>query len=637
MGEQNIARGSDAQLREFTRALLDDVEALGQLLETDLIERNVRRIGAEQELFLVDSSWGPSPRGPEVLGGLEDPRFTAELGRFNLEANLLPMEFGGDCLRRMENELLELVGLAQDVASRHAARVLLVGILPTLNRSHLGLDWMTPKPRYYELNRTLKRLRGGEFRADIEGRDALKLTHNNIMLEAFNTSFQLHFQVGPGEFAELYNLAQVVTAPVLAGAVNSPLLLNQRLWHETRIALFQQSVDVRSKAHEARGQPMRVNFGDRWVDDSVLEVFREDIARFRVVIATELGESSTSKLARGVPPDLKALCLHNGTVYRWNRPCYGVKDGIAHLRIENRVLPAGPTVIDEVANAAFYFGLLSGLSRVYSDVRDKISFAKARENFTAAARTGLQARFHWLDGSMASADDLIVQELIPVAREGLEAHGVDSADIDRYLGVIEERAKAGKTGASWMLDSLEGMDEGSRDEQVRAITAQIAVNQATDRPVHTWELAELQTAPKWEDSWRFVSQIMHTELVTVSPDDIVELAASMMDWEKIRHLPVEDSEGHLVGIVTHRAMVRLLAKRDRAAKEITVREVMTANPISVGPECSTLRAVDLMREHRVGCLPVLREGRLAGMVTERDFLRIAGKLMSEKLRDRENG
>lgn len=637
MGEQNIARGSDAQLREFTRALLDDVEALGQLLETDLIERNVRRIGAEQELFLVDSSWGPSPRGPEVLGGLEDPRFTAELGRFNLEANLLPMEFGGDCLRRMENELLELLGLAQDVASRHAARVLLVGILPTLNRSHLGLDWMTPKPRYYELNRTLKRLRGGEFRADIEGRDALKLTHNNIMLEAFNTSFQLHFQVGPGEFAELYNLAQVVTAPVLAGAVNSPLLLNQRLWHETRIALFQQSVDVRSKAHEARGQPMRVNFGDRWVDDSVLEVFREDIARFRVVIATELGESSTSKLARGVPPDLKALCLHNGTVYRWNRPCYGVKDGIAHLRIENRVLPAGPTVIDEVANAAFYFGLLSGLSRVYSDVRDNISFAKARENFTAAARTGLQARFHWLDGSMASADDLIVQELIPVAREGLEAHGVDSADIDRYLGVIEERAKAGKTGASWMLDSLEGMEEGSRDEQVRAITAQIAVNQATDRPVHTWDLAELQTAPKWEESWRFVSQIMHTELVTVSPDDIVELAASMMDWEKIRHLPVEDSEGHLVGIVTHRAMVRLLAKRDRAAKEITVREVMTANPISVGPECSTLRAVDLMREHRVGCLPVLREGRLAGMVTERDFLRIAGKLMSEKLRDRENG
>jgi CBS domain-containing protein len=637
MGEQNIARGSDAQLREFTRALLDDVEALGQLLETDLIERNVRRIGAEQELFLVDSSWGPSPRGPEVLGGLEDPRFTAELGRFNLEANLLPMEFGGDCLRRMENELLELLGLAQDVASRHAARVLLVGILPTLNRSHLGLDWMTPKPRYYELNRTLKRLRGGEFRADIEGRDALKLTHNNIMLEAFNTSFQLHFQVGPGEFAELYNLAQVVTAPVLAGAVNSPLLLNQRLWHETRIALFQQSVDVRSKAHEARGQPMRVNFGDRWVDDSVLEVFREDIARFRVVIATELGESSTSKLARGVPPDLKALCLHNGTVYRWNRPCYGVKDGIAHLRIENRVLPAGPTVIDEVANAAFYFGLLSGLSRVYSDVRDNISFAKARENFTAAARTGLQARFHWLDGSMASADDLIVQELIPVAREGLEAHGVDSADIDRYLGVIEERAQAGKTGASWMLDSLEGMDEGSRDEQVRAITAQIAVNQATDRPVHTWDLAELKTAPKWEESWRFVSQIMHTELVTVSPDDIVELAASMMDWERIRHLPVEDSEGHLVGIVTHRAMVRLLAKRDRAAKEITVREVMTANPISVGPECSTLRAVDLMREHRVGCLPVLREGRLAGIVTERDFLRIAGKLMSEKLRDRENG
>jgi len=632
MGEQNIARGSEARLREFTRALLDDVEALGRLLETDLVERDVRRIGAEQEMFLVDSSWGPSPRGPEVLAGLTDPRFTGELGRFNLEANLLPMEFGGDCLRRMEDEILELLGLAHEAAGRHGANVLLVGILPTLDRSHLGLDWMTPKPRYYELNRTLKRLRGGEFRAAIEGRDSLKLTHNNIMLEACNTSFQLHFQVGPGEFSELYNLAQVVTAPVLAGAVNSPLLLNHRLWHETRIALFQQSVDVRSKAHEARGQPMRVSFGDRWVDDSILEIFREDIARFRVVIATELGESSSDQLARGVPPDLKALCLHNGTVYRWNRPCYGVKDGIAHLRIENRVLPAGPTVIDEVANAAFYFGLMAGLSRVVSDVRDKVTFAKARENFMAAARTGLQARFHWLDGSMASADDLIVEHLVPVAREGLQAHDVDDADIDRYLGVIEERARAGRTGARWMLDSLEGMEDGTPDEQVRAITAAIGVNQATDRPVHTWGHAELEITPKWEDSWRFVSQIMHTELVTVSPDDIVELAASMMDWEKIRHLPVEDSEGRLVGIVTHRVMVRLLAKRDRAAKEITVREVMTPNPISVGPECTTLRAIDVMREHKVGCLPILRDGRLAGIVTERDFLRIAGKLMAEKLR-----
>jgi CBS domain-containing protein len=541
------------------------------------------------------------------------------------------MLFGGDCLRRMEREILELLKMAQAAAERHGSRILLVGILPTLDRVHLGLDWMTPKARYYELNRTLKRLRGGEFRADIEGRDALKLTHNNIMLEACNTSFQLHFQVGPSEFAELYNLAQVVTAPVLAGAVNSPLLLKQRLWHETRIALFQQSVDVRSKAKEARGQPMRVSFGERWVDDSILEIFREDIARFRVVIATDLGEPSTAQLARGVPPDLKALCLHNGTVYRWNRPCYGVKDGIAHLRIENRVLPAGPTVIDEVSNAAFYFGLMAGLSRVYSDVRKKITFAKARENFTAAARTGLQARFHWLDGSIAAADDLIVQHLIPVAREGLEAYKIDSADIDRYLGVIEERTKLGRTGARWMLDALDAMDGASRDEQCRALTAAIGANQADDQPVHTWPPIQRETAPEWHESWRTVSQIMHTEIVTVSPDDIVELAASVMDWEKIRHLPVEDSEGRLVGIVTHRAMVRLLAKRDRAAKEITVREVMTSNPISVAPECTTLRAIQVMREHKVGCLPILREGRLAGIITERDFLRIAGKLMEEKL------
>ena len=183
-----------------------------------------------------------------------------------------------------------------------------------------------------------------------------------------------------------------------------------------------------------------------------------------------------------------------------------------------------------------------------------------------------------------------------------------------------------------MLDSLEGMDDGSRDEQCRALTAAIAAKQVTERPVHTWEPAALETASEWQESWRFVSQIMNTELVTVSPDDIVELAASMMEWERVRHLPVEDSEGRLVGIVSHRAMIRLLAARDRTARDVTVREVMRSSPISVGPECSTMRAIDLMREHKVGCLPVLREGRLAGIVTERDFLRIAGKLMQEKLR-----
>lgn len=252
----------------------------------------------------------------------------------------------------MEQSLEDNMQAARQAAADCDARVLLMGILPTLEREHLGLDWMTPNPRYFELNRTMSEHCGGKFDTFIKGLDELEITHDNVMLEACNTSFQIHFQVGAGEFAELYNVARAVTGPVLAAAVNSPFLLRHRPWHETRVALFQQSLDSRSKAQKERGGAQRVRFGDDWVQDSVLEIFRDDIARFRCLIRGNEEESPLEKLDRGEIPALGALCLHNGTVYRWNRPCYGVKDNIAHLRIENRVLPTGPTILDEVANAA---------------------------------------------------------------------------------------------------------------------------------------------------------------------------------------------------------------------------------------------------------------------------------------------
>ena len=180
-----------------------------------------------------------------------------------------------------------------------APRWLLVGILPTLDKSHLSLEAMTPKPRYRELNDAITRLRGGEFEFRLKGADELIVRHDNVMLEACNTSFQVHFQVGADEFARLYNIAQAVAAPVLAAAVNSPLLFGQRLWHETRIALFQQSVDTRDASSHVREQSPRVTLRpplDRPLGHRDLP---QDIARFRALLGADLDEDPFAELDAG--------------------------------------------------------------------------------------------------------------------------------------------------------------------------------------------------------------------------------------------------------------------------------------------------------------------------------------------------
>ncbi len=636
MGEHEIHEGVDNEnLRAFMRALLEDVRALETMIDREMIETGVRRIGAEQELFLVDRSFAPANRALSILEKLDRSHFTTELGLFNLEANLPPLVLDGDCLARMEALLDQFLNEAREAAATEGVGVVMTGILPTLEKKNLGLDSMTPIPRFYQLNHVMRELRGGEFRTLIKGLDELQTTHDNVMLEACNTSFQVHFQVAPQEFAHLYNLAQVVTAPVLAAAVNSPVLLRHRLWHETRVALFQQSLDTRSEAHTQRGGRMRVSFGDDWVRESVMEIFREDVARFRVLIATELEESPLEEIERGRVPSLKALRLHNGTVYRWNRPCYGVADGVPHIRIENRVLPAGPSVVDEVANAAFYFGLMCALADEYGDVSKAMAFDDAKQNFMAAARYGLNARLDWIGGRSVGADELIGKHLAPLAREGLLAHGLASADIDRYIGVIEERVASGRTGAQWFLDSLEGMgQQGSADERYRALTSVTLENQKTGEPVHRWKLATIQGTDDIRASYRTVGQLMTGDLFTVHPEDLVDLAASVMDWEHLRHVPVEDERGKLVGLITHRQLLRMVGGGQREdGRAVAVREIMRKDPVTVGPETSTLDAIALMREKKVGCLPVVQGERLVGIVTEGDLMEVAAKLLDRWLRE----
>ena len=621
-------------MRSFMRALLEDVRALEQMIEAgSLFESSTRRIGAEQEMFLVGQGLRPANCSLEVLQHLPQEFFTTELGRFQLEANLSPQELRRDGLLRMEQELTHLMELVSEAARSCGARVLLTGILPTLEKGDIGLDSMTPVPRYYELNKIMQELRGGEFRTYIKGLDELQITHDTVMLEACNSSFQIHFQVAPGEFAHLYNVAQVVTGPVLAAAVNSPVLLRHRLWHETRVALFQQSLDVRTEAQTMRGGRARVSFGDDWIDDSVLEIFRDDIARFRVLIATELDESPLERLERGEVPDLRALRLHNGTVYRWNRPCYGLtSEGRPHLRIENRVLPAGPTVLDEMANAAFFFGLMCAMADTYPDIRESLAFDDVRGNFMAAARYGLSARFRWIKGAKVAAESLILDELLPLAAEGLRAHEVEAETVDRYLGVIRERVMCGRTGAQWMLDSLEGMNGARLDERYRSLTAAMLERQDSGALLHEWTPANLEQPTDLRESYRRVGRLMTRDVFTVHPEDLIDLAASVMDWEHLRHVPVEDHEGRLVGLVTHRQLLRMVG-RGMDSKAVAVREIMRPDPVTISPDAGTLDAIEMMRKHKVACLPVVRDGKLVGIVTESDLIRVAARLLDEWLRD----
>ena len=621
--------------RAFSKALLKDLQALEKMLENGLIESGVRRFGCEQEMFLVNRAWRPAPVAMEVLERLDGEAFTTELARFNLEMNVEPMMLGGACLSALQKSIEELLDMAREAASEEGADVVLVGILPTLGKSDLTLDNISPMPRYYALNESLTRMRGKAYRLQIQGRDELQIEHDSVMLEACNCSCQVHLQVDSTEFAPMYNAAQAMTGPVLAAAVNSPVLFGKRLWAETRIALFRQSIDTRSTSVHLREFSTRVRFGDRWVKESVAELFQEDIAQFRVLLAQETVEDPFEQLAAGDIPRLQALQLHNGTVYRWNRPCYGISEGKPHLRIECRVLPSGPTVLDEVANAAFWIGLVLGAKHEYGDITERLSFADAKYNFLTASRQGLDAGFRWVDGQSVTAPELILETLLPLARAGLEAY-VDRSEIDKYLGVIHDRVQSRGTGSDWMMRSLSEMeDRGSRSERMTALTAAIANRQSERKPCHEWELAMLEEAGGWTRKYVKVEDYMTTQLFTVQEDELLEMVAFLMERNQIRHVPVEDEQNRLVGLVSYRSILRMASDMGNEGDKGTtpVKTIMERDPVCVTPETSTLEAIDMMRKNAVSCLPVLKGEKLVGLVTEADFMPIAYELLEKQLTD----
>lgn len=636
MGFQKVTTaGSANEMQVFVKNLLNDVQAFEYMLANDWFESDITRIGAEQEMCLVDkNTLKPATINMEVLAKLGDdkPWCVTELAKFNLETNLSPREFTGDCLSKLEEENLSYLKIIQEVLDGFDASIILCGILPTLRKYDLEMHNLTPKDRYYALMAAIqKHLLGSSFELRVEGVDELLVKHDSPLLEACNTSFQVHLQVAPHEFVKMYNIAQTLAAPVVAIAANSPLVFGRRLWHETRIALFQQSLDTRTTSDHMRERLPRVNFGSGWLSGDITEIYKEDISRFRVLLAGNIDEDSLAMIQEGKTPKLRALQIHNSTVYRWNRPCYGISpNGKPHLRIENRVMPAGPTPVDEVANAAFWLGCMVAMGDHYSDITKHIDFVDTRDNFLKSAKFGIDTTFTWMKDQKIPVTELIIKELLPMAREGLKKRKVRSADISKYLDIIEERAKQHKTGARWALRTFTALrKEVTNDEAVTAVTAAIIKNQKDNKPVHTWKETVISDLEQWHPSRIKVEEFMSTDLFTVQRDDLIELVAEIMDWRRIRYMPVENSKGELIGLISSRMLLRHFARANGEAPPAPtcVKDIMIEKPVTVAPETSIMEAMAKMRQHRIGCLPVVKDKELVGIITEMDFLRITSRLL----------
>ncbi len=635
MGEQKVSLlTDDAQMHRFVRHLLNDVQALEHMLDNDWFETGITRIGAEQEMCLVNNkTFKPASIATEALKKLKQyPWAETELARFNLETNLTPRELKGRCLSLMEKENSKNLKIIRETLKTMDADIILTGILPTLRQFHLGMHNLTPKKRYKALMESINsQLIGSAYELRLLGIDELLVKHDSPLLEACNTSFQVHLQVAPRDFVKMYNIAQTLAAPMIAISANSPIVFGRRLWHESRIALFQQALDTRTTHDHMRERSPRVNFGSGWLEKSILEIYREDIARFRVLISSDVEEDAIKMITEGKVPKLRALQVHNSTVYRWNRPCYGISpNGQPHMRIENRVFAAGPTVVDEIANSAFWIGAMMGMANRLDDITKKISYADIRDNFAKSSRYGIDSKFTWFKDKKISAEDLILKELIPLAREGLKANKVATADIDKYLGIIKERAKGHTNGARWQLRAYTKLiGETTRDEALTCLTASIIKNQnEKDMPIHKWKMPELGDLTDYHPSDLTVEEFMATDLFTVQKDDIVELVAEMMDWRKIRYTPVEDTKGKLVGLVTSRLILRHFLRNSKLnSKANKVSDIMIKNPITISPDTTIVKAMEKMRVHKIGCLPVVKGKELIGIITEMDFLRISGRLI----------
>jgi gamma-glutamyl:cysteine ligase YbdK (ATP-grasp superfamily) len=490
--------GRDIETTKFTREdwrcyrqkLHSCLAVLRDLIDSGSFEAGRRLVGIEMEAYLADGDGQALPVNDQVLDRLPSGVFQPELARFNLEFNATPCHLVGDCFQLLDSQLEWLLGQTQDAAQRFGAQAIFIGILPTLTHRDVTEENLSASARYKALNDNILAERGEDLLIDIQGAESLRAVADSIVFEAACTSTQVHLQVTPDESAAYWNAAEALSAPLVAVAANSPFFLGKQLHHETRIELFLQAIDTRTRELARQGVRPRVWFGDRWLQEGLFELFEQNVQYFPALLPICEDEDPRAVLAAGGIPRLSELTLHNGTIYRWNRPVYDVSRGRPHFRIENRVLPAGPSVPDSVANIALYFGLLNALTHAERPVWKDMSFETAATNFFAAARLGLGARLSWPGvGTRVPVTELLLDHLIPLAREGLRDWSIEERDIDRYLGIIDRRVATGQNGAIWQIATHRALIDRyglSRAEAARELVHRYTKYSKERVPVHCW-------------------------------------------------------------------------------------------------------------------------------------------------------
>ncbi|MGW7101912.1 glutamate-cysteine ligase family protein [Streptomyces sp. NPDC054838] len=479
-----FTRDDRRRYRSKTQSCLD---ALARMLREARFDHDRPQVGLEIELNLVDGSGEPAMRNSDVLAAIADPAWSTELGRFNLEVNLPPRRLAeGGGPDAWEREIRDALNHAEERAAMVGAHLVMVGILPTLQQKDVGEHALSENPRYHLLNEQVFAARGEDLRIALDGVERLRAYADTITPEAACTSVQFHLQVAPEDFAAYWNAAQAVAGVQVALAANSPFLFGKELWRETRIPLFEQATDTRPEEIKVQGVRPRVWFGERWIT-SVFDLFEENQRYFPALLPLCEDEDPHATLEAGGVPELAELTLHNGTVYRWNRPVYAVAHGKPHLRVENRVLPAGPTVADVLANGAFYYGLTRALVDEERPVWSRMSFSAAEENLHLAARYGIDASLYWPGMGEVPAAELVLRRLLPLAHRGLEATGMDDVWREQLLGVIEQRCVSGRNGATWQSEMFHHLDHNlHRHESLRRMTRQYMEFMHMNAPVHTW-------------------------------------------------------------------------------------------------------------------------------------------------------
>ena len=489
MGQQVAARTFSREDRQRYRLKVRaSLDVFARMLAEARFHPERRSFGLEIELNLTNDAGDPALINAAALEAIADPAFQTELGQFNVEINVPPRLLEGGVFADLERDARASLNDAEQRARTVGAHMMIIGILPTVGSDHLRAEVFSANPRYALLNEQIFAARGEDLEISIDGVERLSTHADTIAPEAACTSVQLHQQVEPEAFASHWNAAQAIAGVQVAVAANSPFFCGKELWRETRIAVFEQSTDTRPEELKVQGVRPRVWFGERWVT-SIFDLFEENVRYFPALLPVCEDEDPLETLERGDVPRLGELRLHNGTIYRWNRPIYDVERDQPHLRVENRVLPAGPTVVDIMANAAFYYGLLRMLVEDDRPVWSQMSFSAAEENFHAGAREGIDARVYWPGLGEVPAAELVVRRLLPLAHEGLARYGVATEDADRLLGIIERRCVTLQSGATWQSKVFHRLydDKGlDRAEALREMTRGYREHMHSNQPVHDW-------------------------------------------------------------------------------------------------------------------------------------------------------